>query len=159
MIEEGDRIPSATVKEKTSEGVHDIATEDFFKGRRVVLFGLPGAFTQTCSARHLPGFVQRADEVKAKGVDEIACMAVNDAHVMNAWGVQQGVDGKVRMLADGNAEFSRKLGMEIDRSEIGYGTRCQRFAMIVEDGTVQKLFMDKVGEFDATSVENVLRNL
>jgi len=157
-IKEGDKVPSATLKEKTADGIKDVKTDDLFAGRKVVLFGVPGAFTPTCSARHLPGFVDKAAAIKAKA-DEIVCVAVNDAFVMEAWGSSAQTDGKVRMLADGNAEFTRKLGLDLDASGHGMGTRSQRFAMIVDDGKVSKLWVEKPGEFGVSSAESVLASL
>ncbi len=155
-IQEGERIPAATVKHKTAEGIEDISTDELFSGKKVVLFALPGAFTPTCSAKHLPGFVGRADEIKSKGVDTIACLSVNDAFVMEAWGRDQDVGDKVLMLADGNGDFSKALGLDLDASGFGMGLRSQRYAMIVDDGVVQKLAIDPPGTFEGSSAEAVL---
>src|SRR3954469_12712368 len=132
-IKVGDKIPSTKLKQKTADGVQDVSSDDYFKGK-VVIFGLPGAFTPTCSAKHLPGFVEKADEILAKGIDEIACTAANDAFVMTAWGKSADVAGKVTMLADGNAEFPKALGLDADMSAYGMGTRGRRFSMVVNDG-------------------------
>jgi peroxiredoxin len=155
-IKVGDRIPKATLTKATPEGPQPVDTEEFFKGRRVALFSVPGAFTPTCSARHLPGFVQNADELKAKGIDEIACTAVNDAFVLNAWSDNAGAAGKVTMLADGNGEFAKALGLEMDASRFGMGTRGQRFSMIVDDGVVSQLNVEEPGAFNVSSADYML---
>src|ERR1700756_617304 len=128
-IKAGDKMPAGTFKTKTKDGIQDVTTDQLFKGKTVVLFSVPGAFTPTCDAKHLPGFVQLADQIRAKGVDTIACMAVNDVFVMSAWGKAQGVGDKVLMLADGNGEYSKALGLELDASGFGMGTGGQRFAV------------------------------
>src|SRR5215472_13094081 len=130
-IKAGDRMPAGTFKRMTKEGPKDLTTEELFKGKRVVLFSVPGAFTPTCDAKHLPGFVEKAGDIKGKGVDVIACMAVNDAFVMKAWGKSQNTDGKVEMLADGNAEYSKALGLDFDATGFGMGIRGQRFSLVV----------------------------
>ncbi len=158
-IKVGDSIPSVNLKHKTADGIQDISTAELFGGKKVVVFALPGAFTPTCSAKHLPGFVAKAGEIKAKGVDTIACLSVNDAFVMDAWGKDQGVGDKVLMLADGNGEFSKALGLEFDGSGFGMGTRCQRFAMVVENGTVAALNIEEPGVFEVSSAEAVLSTL
>ncbi len=158
-IAEGDTLPETTFMQPTAEGPQPVDSAEFFKGRRVALFSVPGAFTPTCSAKHLPGFVERGDELKAKGIDEIACTAVNDAFVMGAWGKASGVDGKVTMLADGNGDFVKKLGLEMDGSKFGMGGRGQRFAMVVNDGTVEKLFIEGPGEFRVSSADHMLENI
>jgi peroxiredoxin len=158
-IKVGDRIPSVKLKQMTPEGMKDIDTGEFFKGKKVVLFALPGAFTPTCSAKHLPGFVEKAAEIRAKGVDTIACLSVNDAFVMNAWGKDQKADGKVQMLADGNGDFTRAVGLEMDGSGYGLGKRSQRYAMIVEDGVVKMLNVEKPGSFEVSSADAVLKAL
>ncbi len=158
-IREGERIPVATLKHKTAEGIEDISTDELFSGKKVVVFALPGAFTPTCSAKHLPGFVERSDEIKSKGVDTIACLSVNDAFVMEAWGRDQNVGDKVMMLADGNGDFSKALGLDLDASGFGMGLRSQRYAMIVDDGVVQKLTIDPPGIFEGSSAEAVLAAL
>jgi len=158
-IQVGDRIPSAALRYKTDEGIQEISTDDLFGGKKVVLFSVPGAFTPTCSAKHLPGFVQKADEFKAKGVDTVACMAVNDAFVMDAWGKDQSVGDKVMMLADGNGDFAKALGLELDASGVGLGTRSQRFAIVVEDGVVKTLNIEQPGAFEVSSAEAVMATL
>ncbi|MGH7088989.1 MAG: peroxiredoxin [Stellaceae bacterium] len=156
-IKVGDRIPSAKLRQMTPEGPKEISTDEIFKGKKVVLFAVPGAFTPTCSAKHLPGFVQNAAAIKAKGIDSIACLAVNDAFVMGAWGKQQGTDGKVQMLADGNGSFTKELGLEMDGSGFGLGTRSKRYAMVVEDGVVKTLNVENPGAFEVSSAEAVLK--
>jgi glutaredoxin/glutathione-dependent peroxiredoxin len=155
-IKVGDRVPSVTLRHLTPEGVKEITTDDLFRGRRVVLFGLPGAYTRTCSSRHLPGYVGNAAALKAKGVDQIACLSVNDAFVMGAWGREHGADGKVLMLGDGNADFTRAIGLELDRIKEGMGIRSQRYAMLVEDGVVKALQVEKPGEYAVSSAEAML---
>lgn len=157
-IQAGDRIPEATLTVMTSEGPSPLTTADLFGGKRVVLFSVPGAFTPTCSAKHLPGFVDHADEILAKGVDEIACMAVNDVFVMNAWGKSANADA-ITMVADGNGDFARALGLELDASGFGMGQRSQRFALIAEDGVVTKLFVEAPGEFRVSAAEHVISEL
>lgn len=132
----GDKIPDVVLMKLTDKGPTPVKTSDFLKGRKVVLFALPGAFTPTCSNQHLPGFIQKSADFKAKGVDEIACISVNDAFVMGAWGKQQGAEGKVTMLGDGNGELAKALGLELDGSGLGLGTRSQRYSMLVNDGVV-----------------------
>jgi len=158
-IKVGDKVPAVKLKQMTPEGMKDVDTGEFFKGRKVVLFALPGAFTPTCSAKHLPGFVEKAAELRSKGVDAIACLSVNDAFVMNAWGKQQNADGKVQMLADGNGDFTRAVGLEMDGSGYGLGKRSQRYAMIVQDGVVKLLNVEKPGSFEVSSADAVLKAL
>jgi glutaredoxin/glutathione-dependent peroxiredoxin len=158
-IKVGDKVPAVKVKQMTPEGMKDIDTGEFFKGKKVVLFALPGAFTPTCSAKHLPGFVEKAAEIKGKGVDVVACLSVNDAFVMNAWGKEQKADGKVQMLADGNGDFTRAVGLELDGSGYGLGKRSQRYAMVVQDGVVKALNVEKPGSFEVSSAEAVLKAL
>ena len=158
-IQVGDRIPAATVQHKTDDGIESLGTEELFSGKKVALFALPGAFTPTCSAKHLPGYVKHAADIKAKGVDSIACLSVNDAFVMDAWGKDQGVGDSVMMLADGNGDFSKALGLEMDASGFGMGQRCQRFAMIVEDGKVTTLNVEAPGAFEVSSAEAILEAL
>src|SRR5579885_1241070 len=152
-IKVGDKIPAVKLKHMTPEGVKDITTDELFKGKKVVLFALPGAFTPTCSAKHVPGFVQHAEEIKKKGVDTIACLSVNDAFVMGAWGQDQHAAGKVRMLADGSAEYTRKLGLELDLTARGMGVRCQRFSMLVDDGVVKSLNVEGPGKFEVSDAD------
>lgn len=158
-IQVGDRIPSVTLTQATADGPQPVTTDEYFAGRKVAIFAVPGAFTPTCSARHLPGFVEKADEIKAKGVDEIAAVSVNDAFVMGAWGKQGGADGKITMLADGNAEFAKALGLDADFSKFGMGTRSQRWSAIVEDGTVKELNVEEPGAFNVSSAEFMLGQL
>ena len=155
-IQEGDKIPSVTVK---ATDMTDISTDELFGGKKVVLFAVPGAFTPTCSNQHLPGFIEHADEIRAKGVDDIVCMSVNDAFVMGAWGTERGAGEKVRMIADGNGDLSKALGLDFDGSGIGFGLRCQRFAAIVEDGVVSKLAVEAPTKFDVSSAESILASL
>jgi len=158
-IEVGDRIPDVKLKELSPEGMKDVATGDLCKGRKVVLFAVPGAFTPTCSARHLPGFVTKASELRAKGVDEVVCVSVNDAFVMDSWGKSAEAGDKVRMLADGNAEFADAMGLAVDASSHGMGRRSQRYAAIVEDGVVKHLAVDPPGKFEGSSAEAILGKL
>ena len=158
-IKVGDKIPSVKLKQMTPEGMKDVQTDEFFKGKKVVLFALPGAFTPTCSAKHLPGFVEKAAEIKSKGVDTIACLSVNDAFVMNAWGKEQKADGKVQMLADGNGDFTRAVGLEMDGTGYGMGKRSRRYAMVVQDGVVKTLNVENPGAFEVSSAEAVLKAL
>jgi len=155
----GDTIPSAKLTTMTADGPGPVMTEEFFKGRKVALFSVPGAFTPTCSAKHLPGFIEKADELKAKGVDEIACMAVNDVFVMNAWGKANSVEGKVTMLADGNGDFARALGLEMDGTGFGMGKRSKRFSMIVDNGKVTVLNVEEPGAFQVSSADHMLGQL
>ena len=157
-IQVGDTIPQSTLSAMGDSGPANLSTDDVFAGKKVVLFAVPGAFTPTCSARHLPGFVDQAEEILARGVDTIACMAVNDAFVMNAWGKSAGAE-KLLMLADGNGEFTRALGLELDATSFGMGQRSQRFALIAEDGVVTGLFVEGPGEFRVSSAEHVLSQL
>ncbi len=159
-IQVGDSVPAGSFKQKTAEGLEDISSDDLFKGKKVVLFSVPGAFTPTCSAKHLPGFVSQAAALKAKGVDTVACLSVNDAFVMDAWGQNQGVKDEVLMLADGSGDYTKVLGMELDLSGIGLGVRGQRFAMVVDDGKVTHLAVEpNPGELDVSSAESVLAAL
>ena len=155
-IKIGDTIPSATLTTMTTDGPAPVKTEDFFKGRKVIVFFVPGAFTPTCSAKHLPGFVEKFDDIKSKGVDEVACFAVNDVFVMSAWGKASGADGKVTMLADGNAAFTKALGLELDATGFGMGIRSQRFSMVVDDGKVVELNVEEPGGFGLSSADHVL---
>ena len=158
-IKVGDKIPSATLMQMKDGGPKPVKTDDLFAGKKVVVFALPGAFTPTCSAKHLPGFVQNADAIRAKGVDAIACVSVNDAFVMGAWGEQQKVGDKIMMLADGNGDLTKALGLELDGSRFGMGKRSQRFAMIVDNGVVTKLNVEEPGAFAVSSAEHVLTEL
>ena len=158
-IKVGDKIPAATLQVKTADGIDAVSTEEFFKGRKVVLFAVPGAFTPTCSAKHLPGFVAKADEIKGKGAAEIACVAVNDAFVMGAWGEAQKAGGKVTMMADGSADFAKKLGLHLDLTERGMGVRSQRYSMIVDNGVVTKLNVEQGGGFEVSDAGTILSQL
>ena len=156
-IQPGERIPEA-ILQYVADGVHKIDTLALFEGHKFVLFSVPGAFTPTCSERHLPGFVEHFDQFRERGI-EVACMAVNDPFVMQAWGESQHVPAGMRMLADGNADFTRALGLEMDASGYGMGTRSKRFALYAEDGVVRELFVEAPGEFRVSSAENVLAHL
>jgi len=156
-IQAGDKIPTATVEEMTASGPLSISTDDLFAGKTVVLFGLPGAFTPTCSAQHVPGFKSLAAQFKAKGVDELLCFSVNDVFVMGAWGKDQDVSGTVRMIADGDADLTHKLGLNVDLPN--KGTRCKRFAMVVKDGVVQSIDVEAPGAFEVSSAEAQLSKL
>ena len=159
-INVGDKIPSVTLKQLTPEGVKEFTTDEIFRSKKVVLFAVPGAFTPACSRRHLPGYVDRAADIKAKGVDEIACVAVNDAFVMGAWGKEQKTEGKVRMLADGSGDFVRALGLELDLSKMGLGTRSKRYSMLVDDGVVKSLNVEQSpGQVEGSGAEAMLRAL
>jgi peroxiredoxin len=158
-ISVGDRIPDVTLRTMTPEGPKPVQSGEVLGTGKVVLFAVPGAFTPTCSDHHLPGFVLRADELREKGVDTIACIAVNDPFVMGAWGEAQGTEGKVLMLSDGNGEFTAKVGLEMDGSAFGLGTRSQRYAAILQDGVVQELLVEPGPGLEVSSVENVLAKL
>ncbi len=158
-IQAGDRIPSVTFMHMAEGGPEAVASDDLFKDKTVVLFGVPGAFTPTCSAKHLPGFIQHADALKAKGVDSILCTSVNDVFVMGAWAKDQGAGEKVTLLADGDCVFTKAAGLELDLTGKGLGVRNQRFAMIVEDGVVKSIAIDGPGKFEATSAESILGHL
>ena len=155
-IKEGDKIPNVKVK---ATDMTDITTDTLFSGKMVVLFAVPGAFTPTCSNKHLPGFIENADEIRKKGVDDIICMSVNDAFVMKAWGEARGAGDKVRLIADGNGDLTKALGLEFDGSGIGFGLRAQRFAAIVQNGVVKKLAVDAGGKFEVSSAEAILKAL
>jgi peroxiredoxin len=158
-IKVGDKMPAGTFKTPTMDGPQNITTDQLFGGKKVVLFSVPGAFTPTCDARHLPGFIQHADDFKAKGVDTIACMAVNDVFVMNAWAKSSAVEGKVAMLADGNGDYAKALGLEMDAKGFGMGIRGQRFAIIVDNGVVKSLFVEAPGKFEVSSADHLLSQL
>ena len=158
-IKVGDKIPSVSLKYMDKDGMQTVKTDDLFKGRKVVLFALPGAFTPTCSAKHLPGFVQQADALKAKGVDAIACMAVNDAFVMGAWAKDQGITDQVAMIADGSAVFTKAMGLEFDLTARGLGVRAQRFALVAKDGKVTHVGVEAPGAFEVSKAEAVLAAL
>lgn len=155
----GDKIPLVTLKTMTAEGPKEISTAEIFAGKKVVLFGLPGAFTPTCSAKHLPGFIDKHDDLAAKGVDTIACISVNDAFVMGAWGKAQEAGDKVLLLADGNADFAKAMGLDADFTAYGMGIRCKRFALVADDGIVKVLNVEAAGQFDVSSADYVLNQL
>ena len=157
-IKVGDKLPSVTLRQVTPEGPKEVTTDSFFGGRKVALFAVPGAFTPACSQRHLPGFVGKAAELKAKGIDEIACVAVNDAAVLGAWARDQKSEGKVTMLADGSGDFARALGLELDLKRLGLGMRSQRYSMLVEDGVVKSFNLEpQPGQVEASSAEAMLK--
>ena len=157
-ISVGDRIPSTMITRVTASGPDQVSSDDFFKGRTVALVAVPGAFTPTCSARHLPGYVDKAEELKAKGVDEIAFTAVNDAFVMGAWGKSADADA-ITMLADGNGDFAEAVGLTMDGSKFGMGKRSQRYSMLVEDGVVTQLNVEAPGDFNVSSAEHLLSEI
>jgi peroxiredoxin len=158
-IKVGDRIPNTTVMTMGEKGPQAVSTDDLFKGKTVAVFAVPGAFTPTCSAKHLPGFVENADAIKGKGIDQIVCLSVNDAFVMNAWGKDQNVGSKITMLADGNGDLTKKLGLELDGSKFGLGPRSQRYSMVVKDGVVEKLNVEEGGAFAVSNAETLLGQL
>ncbi len=158
-IKVGDRIPSVGFAKATENGPEGVSSDDFFAGRKVALFSVPGAYTPTCSAKHLPGFLDKAEEFKAMGVDEIACTAVNDAFVLGAWSQSNGADGKVTMLADGNGDFAQATGLTMDGSKFGMGIRGQRFSMLVNDGVVEQLNVEGPGEFKVSTAEHMLEQM
>ena len=157
-IQVGDRIPDVPLALATADGPEPASSSDYFAGKRVALFAVPGAYTPTCSARHLPSFVEKAGELKAKGVDEIACTSVNDAFVMGAWGRDDGSED-ITMLADGNGDFAKAVGLTMDGSKFGMGTRSQRYSMVVNDGVVEQLNVEAPGEYKASSAETMLGQL
>jgi peroxiredoxin len=165
-IKVGDRLPDGQLQEYIevetagcSIGPNTFNVADLVRGKKIVIFGLPGAFTPTCSAKHVPGYLQHYDALKEKGVDEIWCLSVNDAFVMGAWGRDQKTTGKVRMMADGSAEYTKKLGLELDLTARGMGVRCQRFSMLVEDGVVKSLNIEAPGKFEVSDAETMLKQL
>jgi peroxiredoxin len=158
-ISVGDRLPSTTLVKATANGPEQISSDDYFKGRKVALFSVPGAFTPTCSARHLPGYLDKAEDLKAKGIDEIACTAVNDAFVMDAWSKNTNAEGTVTMLADGNGTFAEAVGLTMDGSKFGLGQRGKRYSMVINDGVVEQLNVEAPGEFNVSSAEHMLSEL
>jgi peroxiredoxin len=158
-IKVGDKLPEGKFMRMTGDGPQKLSSDELFKGKTVVLFSVPGAFTPTCDAKHLPGFVDLADEIKSKGVDTIACTAVNDVFVMNAWGKAGGVGDKILMLADGNAEYVKALGLELDATGYGMGVRGQRFALIAKDGVATHVYVEAPGEFKVSAADYVLKHL
>ena len=157
-ISKGERLPDVTLVKVTDGGPEKVQTGEYFKGKKVALFSVPGAYTPTCSAKHLPGFVEKAQELKAKGIDEIACTAVNDAFVLKSWNQANG-SPDITMLADGNGDFAKALGLTMDGSGFGMGTRGQRFSMIVDDGVVQELNVEQPGDFNVSSADYMLNQL
>jgi glutaredoxin/glutathione-dependent peroxiredoxin len=157
-ISVGDRLPQATLVKVTEAGPDQVDSQSYFAGKTVALFAVPGAYTPTCSARHLPSFVEKAEQLRAKGVDEIACTAVNDAFVLGAWAKANEADG-ITMLADGNGEFAAALGLTMDGTKFGLGTRSQRYAMLVEDGVVTQLHVEQPGEFKVSSADHLLESM
>ncbi len=155
-IKQGEKLPDAVLMEMTENGPEPRKTDDIFAGKTVALFAVPGAFTPTCSAKHLPGFIEKAGELEGKGVDDIVCTSVNDVFVMNAWGEQAKTGGKVRMLADGNGAFAEALGLEMDASGFGMGKRSKRYSMLVKDGVVEQLNVEDGGEFKVSSADYLL---
>lgn len=158
-IQVGDKIPSVRLKVITPEGAKDVTTDELFAGKKVVLFAVPGAFTPTCSARHLPGFVEHAEDVRAKGVDSILCLSVNDAFVMDAWGKDRRAGDKVTLVADGSGEFTKAVGLELDARSFGMGLRSQRYALVAEDGVVKHLAVEAPMKFEVSSAEAILAAL
>ena len=158
-ITTGESLPKATLTKVTDNGPEQVSAADFFKGRKVALFAVPGAFTPTCSAKHLPGYVDRAADLKAKGVDEIACISVNDAFVMGAWSKASDAGQTVTMLADGNGDFAKAVGLEMDGSKFGMGQRSQRYSMIVNDGVVETLNIEAPGAFEVSSADHMISQL
>jgi peroxiredoxin len=158
-IKVGDKIPQSSFKYLTSEGPKEISSDELFGGKKVALFAVPGAFTPTCSQRHLPGYVDKAAQLKAKGVDTIACVAVNDAFVMGAWGKDQSCGDKVMMLADGSGDFTRAVDLELDLTKGGLGKRSQRYSMLVDNGVVKALHIEAPGKFEVSDAETILKDL
>ncbi len=158
-IQVGDDMPTGSFGVMTSDGPDSVTTEELFNGKKVVLFAVPGAFTPTCSAKHLPGYVQNASALKGKGVDTIACLSVNDLFVMDAWGKDQGVGNDVMMLADGNGDYASALGLELDASGFGMGQRAKRFALVVDNGVASQVHIEGPGEFKVSTAEFILNNI
>jgi len=158
-ISVGDRVPSLTLTKVGENGPEQVSSDEYFKGRKVALFSVPGAFTPTCSAKHLPGYLEKAEDLKAKGIDEIACTSVNDAFVMDAWSKSADAGDAVTMLADGNGTFAEAVGLTMDGSKFGLGKRGQRYSMVVNDGVVEQLNVEAPGEFNVSSAEHMLNEL
>jgi peroxiredoxin len=158
-IKVGDKIPASTFKYLTAEGPKEITSDELFGGKKVAFFAVPGAFTPTCSQRHLPGYVDKAAAFKAKGVDEIVCTSVNDAFVMGAWGKDQKTEGKVMMLADGSGDFARAIDLELDATRAGLGKRSQRYSMLVDNGVVKALHVEAAGKFEVSDADTMLKDL
>ncbi len=159
MAKVGDKVPSAKLKVMTKDGIKDMSSDEIFGKGKVVMFAVPGAFTPTCSAKHLPGFVGKSADIKSKGVEKIVCLSVNDAFVMGAWGKDQKVEDKVMMVADGNGEFTKKMGLEMDGSGFGLGTRSKRYAMVTQDGVIKNLSVEEPGKFEVSSAESMIKAL
>lgn len=155
----GDKLPSVDLYRMGDKGPEKVSTDELFSGKKTVLFAVPGAFTPTCSQAHLPGYVVKADELLAKGVDQIVCLSVNDPFVMDAWGRSQNADNKIQMIADGSGEFTRAAGLELDMSARGLGLRSQRYAMIIDDGVVTNLHLEEPGKFEVSDVDSILAAL
>ncbi len=158
-IQVGDKLPSIDLQYKADNQVQTINSDELFAGKKVVLFALPGAFTPTCSSAHVPGYLVNSDKIFARGVDSIICLSVNDAHVMHAWGLDQNVEDRILMIADGNADFSKAIGLEVDLSAGGMGLRSQRYAMVVNDGVVELLNVEAPREFKVSDAETILDSL
>ena len=158
-VKVGDKIPSMKLKHMTANGPAEISTDEIFSGKKVAVFSVPGAFTPTCSAKHLPGYVEKAADLKKKGVNTIACISVNDAFVMDAWGKAQNVGDKVMMLADGSATFAKALGVELDLNAMGLGTRAKRYSMLVDNGVVKQLNLEEPGAFKVSDADTMLKQL
>ncbi len=156
MIKVGDKLPSVGLREVKEGGVEEVTTDAFFKGKKVALFAVPGAFTSTCSVKHLPSFVNNADALKNKGIDAVVCTAVNDAAVLRAWGEQANSTGKVTMLSDGNGDFARAVGLEVDLTKAGMGKRSRRYSMVVDDGVVKQLNVEEPGAYGVSSGDHML---
>jgi peroxiredoxin len=159
MIKVGDRLPSVSVREVKEGGVQEVSTDDFFKGKKVALFAVPGAFTSTCSVKHLPSFVNNAEALKKKGIDAVVCTAVNDPAVLRAWAEQGNATGKVTMLADGNGDLARGLGLEVDLTKAGMGKRSRRYSMVVDNGVVKQLNVEEPGAFGVSSGDHMLTQI
>jgi peroxiredoxin len=158
-IQVGDKVPAVSLRVLTSEGPKEVTSDELFAGKRVAFFAVPGAFTPTCSLRHLPGYVDKAEALKAKGVDTIACVSVNDAFVMGAWGKDQKAEDKVMMLADGSGDFTRAVGLELDATRNGLGKRSQRYSMLVDNGVVKALHVEAAGKFEVSDADTMLKDL
>ncbi len=155
----GEKVPSVKLKVMTKDGIKDVTTDELFGKGKAVMFAVPGAFTPTCSAKHLPGFLNKLDDLKMKGVDKVVCLSVNDAFVMGAWGKDQKVDDKIVMAADGNGDFTKKMGLEMDGTGFGLGMRSKRYAMVTQDGAIKTLSVEEPGKFEVSSAEAVLKTL
>jgi glutaredoxin/glutathione-dependent peroxiredoxin len=158
-IKVGDKVPSVTLRYLAPDGMKAVPSDEFFAGKKVALFAVPGAYTRTCSQRHLPSYVSHAAELKAKGIDTIACIAVNDPFVMAAWGKEGGAEGRITMLGDGSKEFTQALGLELDRVKEGMGIRSQRYSMLVDNGVVTALNVEAPGQYEVSSAEHLLKSL